>query len=96
MTADNYDNEEKRERIMNIMKKNDDCFVVECSTDGKLIATYKDFKEIRKRLGREDFFIQYTMPREGLYQCKEGTVFMAYTAYIDDEQREKRLKKVKV
>lgn len=96
MTADNYDNEEKRERIMNIMKKNDDCFVVECSTDGKLIATYKDFREIRKRLGREDFFIQYTMPREGLYQCKEGTVFMAYTAYIDDEQREKRLKKVKV
>ena len=96
MTADNYDNEEKRERIMNIMKKNDDCFVVECSTDGKLIATYKDFKEIRKRLGREDFFIQYTMPREGLYQCKEGTIFMSYTSYIDDEQREKRLKKVKV
>lgn len=96
MTADNYDNEEKRERIMSIMRKNDDCFVVECSTDGKLIATYKDMREIRKRLGREDFFIQYTMPREGLYQCKEGTVFMAYTAYIDDEQREKRLKKVKV
>lgn len=96
MTADNYDNEEKRERIMNIMKKNDDCFVVECDTQGKLIATYKDFREIRKRLGREDFFIQYTMPREGLYQCKEGTIFMAYTSYIDDEQREKRLKKVKV
>lgn len=96
MTADNYDNEEKRERVMNIMKKNDDCFVVECSTDGKLIATYKDFREIRKRLGREDFFIQYTMPREGFYQCKEGTVFMSYTSYIDDEQREKRLKKVKV
>ena len=96
MTADNYDNEEKRERIMSIMKKNDDCFVVECSTDGKLIATYKDMREIRKRLGREDFFIQYTMPREGLYQCKEGTVFMCYTSYIDDEQREKRLKKVKV
>lgn len=96
MTADNYDNEEKRERIMSIMKKNDDCFVVECSTDGKLIATYKDMKEIRKRLGREDFFIQYTMPREGLYQCKEGTVFMCYTSYIDDEQREKRLKKIKV
>ena len=96
MTADNYDNEEKRERIMNIMKKNDDCFVVECSTDGKLIATYKDFKEIRKRLGREDFFIQYTMPREGIYQCNEGTIFMSYTSYIDDEQREKRLKKVKV
>ena len=96
MTADNYDNEEKRERIMNIMKKNDDCFVVECDKEGKLIATYKDFKEIRKRLGREDFFIQYTMPREGLYQCKEGTVFMSYTSYIDDEQREKRLKKVKV
>lgn len=96
MTADNYDNEEKRERIMNIMKKNDDCFVVECSTDGKLIATYKDMREIRKRLGREDFFIQYTMPREGLYQCKEGTIFMSYTSYIDDEQREKRLKKVKV
>lgn len=96
MTADNYDNEEKRERIMNIMRKNDDCFVVECDKDGKLIATYKDFREIRKRLGREDFFIQYTMPREGIYQCKEGTVFMAYTAYIDDEQREKRLKKVKV
>ena len=96
MTADNYDNEEKRERIMSIMKKDDDCFVVECSTDGKLIATYKDFKEIRKRLGREDFFIRYTMPREGLYQCNEGTVFMSYTYYIDDEQREKRLKKVKV
>ena len=96
MTADNYDNEEKRERIMNIMKKNDDCFVVECDKDGRLIATYKDFKEIRKRLGREDFFIQYTMPREGIYQCKEGTVFMSYTSYIDDEQREKRLKKVKV
>lgn len=96
MTADNYDNEEKRERIMNIMKKNNDCFVVECSTDGKLIATYKDMREIRKRLGREDFFIQYTMPREGIYQCKEGTVFMSYTSYIDDEQREKRLKKVKV
>ena len=96
MTADNYDNEEKRERIMNIMKKNDDCFVVECSTDGKLIATYKDFKEIRKRLGREDFFIQYTMPREGIYQCNEGTIFMSYTSYIDDGQREKRLKKVKV
>lgn len=96
MTADNYDNEEKRKRIMSIMKKNDDCFVVECDTQGKLIATYKDFREIRKRLGREDFFIQYTMPREGLYQCKDGTVFMAYTAYIDDEQREKRLKKVKV
>ena len=96
MTADNYDNEEKREKIMTIMKKNDDCFVVECDTQGKLIATYKDFREIRKRLGREDFFIQYTMPREGIYQCKEGTVFMAYTAYIDDEQREKRLKKVKV
>ena len=96
MTADNYDNEEKRERIMNIMKKNDDCFVVECDKEGKLIATYKDFKEIRKRLGREDFFIQYTMPREGIYQCKEGTVFMSYTSYIDDEQREKRLKKVKV
>ena len=96
MTADNYDNEEKKERIMNIMKKNDDCFVVECDKEGKLIATYKDFKEIRKRLGREDFFIQYTMPREGLYQCNEGTVFMSYTAYIDDEQREKRLKKVKV
>ena len=96
MTADNYDNEEKRERIMNIMRKNDDCFVVECDVNGKLIATYKDFKEIRKRLGREDFFIQYTMPREGIYQCNEGTVFMAYTAYIDDEQREKRLKKVKV
>lgn len=96
MTADNYDNEEKRERIMNIMKKNDDCFVVECDTQGKLIATYKDFKEIRKRLGREDFFIRYTIPREGLYQCKEGTVFMSYTSYIDDEQREKRLKKVKV
>lgn len=96
MTADNYDNEEKRERIMNIMKKNDDCFVVECSTDGKLIATYKDMREIRKRLGREDFFIQYTMPREGLYQCKEGTIFMSYTSYIDDEQREKRLKKIKV
>ena len=96
MTADNYDNEEKRERIMSIMKKDDDCFVVECSTDGKLIATYKDFKEIRKRLGREDFFIRYTMPREGLYQCKDGTVFMSYTYYIDDEQREKRLKKVKV
>ena len=96
MTADNYDNEEKRERIMSIMKKNDDCFVVECSTDGKLIATYKDMREIRKRLGREDFFIQYTMPREGIYQCKEGTVFMCYTSYIDDEQREKRLKKVKV
>ena len=96
MTADNYDNEEKRERIMNIMRKNDDCFCVECSTDGKLIATYKDMREIRKRLGREDFFIQYTMPREGLYQCKDGTVFMSYTSYIDDEQREKRLKKVKV
>ena len=96
MTADNYDNEEKRERIMYIMKKNDDCFVVECDEQGKLIATYKDFKEIRKRLGREDFFIQYTMPREGIYQCKEGTVFMSYTSYIDDEQREKRLKKVKV
>ena len=96
MTADNYDNEEKRERIMNIMKKNDDCFVVECDKDGKLIATYKDFREIRKRLGREDFLIQYTMPREGIYQCKEGTVFMSYTSYIDDEQREKRLKKVKV
>ena len=96
MTADNYDNEEKRERIMNIMKKNDDCFVVECDKEGKLIATYKDFKEIRKRLGREDFFIQYTMPREGIYQCDEGTVFMSYTSYIDDEQREKRLKKVKV
>ena len=96
MTADNYDNEEKRERIMNIMKKNDDCFVVECDKDGKLIATYKDMREIRKRLGREDFFIQYTMPREGIYQCKEGTVFMSYTSYIDDEQREKRLKKVKV
>ena len=96
MTADNYDNEEKRERIMAIMRKNDDCFVVECSTDGKLIATYKDFREIRKRLGREDFFIQYTMPREGIYQCNEGTVFMSYTSYIDDEQREKRLKKVKV
>lgn len=96
MTADNYDNEEKRERIMSIMRKNDDCFVVECSTDGKLIATYKDMREIRKRLGREDFFIQYTMPREGLYQCKEGTIFMTYTSYIDDEQREKRLKKVKV
>lgn len=96
MTADNYDNEEKRERIMSIMKKNDDCFVVECDVNGKLIATYKDMREIRKRLGREDFFIQYTMPREGIYQCKEGTVFMAYTAYIDDEQREKRLKKVKV
>lgn len=96
MTADNYDNEEKRERIMNIMKKNDDCFVVECDTQGKLIATYKDMREIRKRLGREDFFIQYTMPREGIYQCKDGTVFMAYTSYIDDEQREKRLKKVKV
>ena len=96
MTADNYDNEEKRERIMNIMNKNDDCFVVECSTDGKLIATYKDMREIRKRLGREDFFIQYTMPREGIYQCKDGTVFMCYTSYIDDEQREKRLKKVKV
>ena len=96
MTADNYDNEEKRERIMTIMKKNDDCFVVECDVNGKLIATYKDFKEIRKRLGREDFFIQYTMPREGIYQCNEGTVFMSYTSYIDDEQREKRLKKVKV
>lgn len=96
MTADNYDNASKRERIMSIMKKNDDCFVVECSTDGKLIATYKDMREIRKRLGREDFFIQYTMPREGLYQCKDGTVFMSYTSYIDDEQREKRLKKVKV
>lgn len=96
MTADNFDNEEKREKIMSIMKKNDDCFVVECDKDGKLIATYKDFREIRKRLGREDFFIQYTMPREGIYQCKDGTVFMAYTAYIDDEQREKRLKKVKV
>lgn len=96
MTADNYDNEEKRERIMSIMKKNDDCFVVECDSEGKLIATYKDMREIRKRLGREDFFIQYTMPREGIYQCKDGTVFMAYTAYIDDEQREKRLKKVKV
>ena len=96
MTADNYDNEEKRERIMNIMRKNYDCFVVECDKDGKLIATYKDFREIRKRLGREDFFIQYTMPREGIYQCKEGTVFMSYTSYIDDEQREKRLKKVKV
>lgn len=96
MTADNYDNEEKRERIMSIMKKNDDCFVVECDTQGKLIATYKDMREIRKRLGREDFFIQYTMPREGIYQCKEGTVFMCYTSYIDDEQREKRLKKVKV
>lgn len=96
MTADNYDNEEKRERIMAIMKKNDDCFVVECDTQGKLIATYKDFREIRKRLGREDFFIQYTMPREGIYQCKEGTIFMSYTSYIDDEQREKRLKKVKV
>ena len=96
MTADNYDNEEKRERIMNIMKKNDDCFVVECDKEGKLIATYKDFREIRKRLGREDFFIQYTMPREGIYQCKDGTVFMSYTSYIDDEQREKRLKKVKV
>ena len=96
MTADNYDNEEKREKIMTIMKKNDDCFVVECDSEGKLIATYKDMREIRKRLGREDFFIQYTMPREGIYQCKEGTVFMAYTAYIDDEQREKRLKKVKV
>lgn len=96
MTADNYDNEEKKERIMSIMKKNDDCFVVECDKDGKLIATYKDMREIRKRLGREDFFIQYTMPREGIYQCKEGTVFMCYTSYIDDEQREKRLKKVKV
>lgn len=96
MTADNYDNEEKRERIMNIMKKNDNCFVVECDVNGKLIATYKDMREIRKRLGREDFFIQYTMPREGIYQCKEGTIFMAYTSYIDDEQREKRLKKVKV
>ena len=96
MTADNYDNEEKREKIMTIMKKNDDCFVVECDTQGKLIATYKDMREIRKRLGREDFFIQYTMPREGLYQCKEGTIFMSYTSYIDDEQREKRLKKVKV
>lgn len=96
MTADNFDNEEKRERIMTIMKKNDDCFVVECDEQGKLIATYKDFREIRKRLGREDFFIQYTMPREGIYQCKEGTVFMSYTSYIDDEQREKRLKKVKV
>ena len=96
MTADNYDNEEKRERIMNIMKKNNDCFVVECDKEGKLIATYKDFKEIRKRLGREDFFIQYTMPREAIYQCDEGTVFMSYTSYIDDEQREKRLKKVKV
>lgn len=96
MTADNYDNEEKRERIMNIMKKNDNCFVVECDMDGKLIATYKDMKEIRKRLGNEDFFIQYTMPREGIYQCKDGTVFMSYTSYIDDEQREKRLKKVKV
>lgn len=96
MTADNYDNASKRERIMNIMKKNDDCFVVECDTQGKLIATYKDMREIRKRLGREDFFIQYTMPREGLYQCKDGTVFMSYTSYIDDEQREKRLKKVKV
>lgn len=96
MTADNYDNEEKREKIMSIMKKNDDCFVVECDTQGKLIATYKDMREIRKRLGREDFFIQYTMPREGLYQCKEGTIFMSYTSYIDDEQREKRLKKVKV
>lgn len=96
MTADNYDNEEKRERIMSIMKKNNDCFVVECDVNGKLIATYKDMKEIRKRLGREDFFIQYTMPREGIYQCKEGTVFMSYTSYIDDEQREKRLKKVKV
>lgn len=96
MTADNYDNEEKRERIMSIMKKNDDCFVVECDKEGKLIATYKDMREIRKRLGREDFFIQYTMPREGIYQCKEGTVFMSYTSYIDDEQREKRLKKVKV
>ena len=96
MTADNYDNASKRERIMTIMKKNDDCFVVECDTQGKLIATYKDFREIRKRLGREDFFIQYTMPREGIYQCNDGTIFMAYTAYIDDEQREKRLKKVKV
>lgn len=96
MTADNYDNEEKRERIMGIMRKNDDCFVVECDKDGKLIATYKDFREIRKRLGREDFFIQYTMPREGIYQCNDGTVFMSYTSYIDDEQREKRLKKVKV
>lgn len=96
MTADNYDNEEKRERIMNIMKKNNDCFVVECDKAGKLIATYKDMREIRKRLGREDFFIQYTMPREGIYQCKDGTVFMTYTSYIDDEQREKRLKKVKV
>ena len=96
MTADNYDNEEKRERIMNIIRKNDDCFVVECSTDGKLIATYKDMREIKKRLGNEDFFIQYTMPREGIYQCKEGTVFMSYTSYIDDEQREKRLKKIKV
>lgn len=96
MTADNYDNTEKRERIMTIMKKNDDCFVVECDEQGKLIATYKDMREIRKRLGREDFFIQYTMPREGLYQCKEGTIFMSYTSYIDDEQREKRLKKVKV
>ena len=96
MTADNYDNEEKREKIMTIMKKNDDCFVVECDVNGKLIATYKDFREIRKRLGREDFFIQYTMPREGIYQCDEGTVFMSYTSYIDDEQREKRLKKVKV
>ena len=96
MTADNYDNEEKRERIMSIMRKNDDCFVVECSTDGKLIATYKDMREIRKRLGNEDFFIQYTMPREGIYQCKDGTVFMTYTSYINDEQREKRLKKIKV
>ena len=96
MTAGNYDNEEKRERIMNIMRKNYDCFVVECDTQGKLIAMYKDMREIRKRLGNEDFFIQYTMPREGIYQCNDGTIFMSYTSYIDDEQREKRLKKVKV
>ena len=31
-----------------------------------------------------------------LKRLNDGTIFMSYTSYIDDEQREKRLKKVKV
>lgn len=88
MIASDYDNDNNK--IMsegNDMSNDRHCFAVECDKEGNEIARYKDIADIRKKIGKETFFIEYGMPRQGGYLSEKGTVFMFSKHYDDEKDR---------